>query len=118
MWTVLIRMHIIVVKLLLLVVKLIIVRHNIVCLKHIFFNHVYLLSDASKVCSEATGAVHTVVGGYFYLPHPYKCNKHLQCSENGNIGYDQPCSPTLQFNPGYTDNTDICIRDVSQCVEG
>ena len=86
--------------------------------KTYFFYHVYLLSDATKVCSETTGAVHTVVGGYFYLPHPYKCNKKLQCSENGKIGYDQPCSPTLQFNPSYTDDTDICIRDVPQCVEG
>ncbi|KAI0224180.1 hypothetical protein LSAT2_024806 [Lamellibrachia satsuma] len=55
---------------------------------------------------------------YFYLAHPYKCDKHIWCFSNGDNGVDVPCSTTLFFNPSYDpDKKEPCSSYTGECIE-
>ena len=75
------------------------------------------VTDTEKACQDAKGAANGATE--YYLPHPYKCDKYIQCNPSGDRGAEQPCAGGLMFNPQYNDNTDVCVaaNAVTQCIQ-
>ena len=75
------------------------------------------IPDAMKACGDAKGTANGATE--YYLPHPYKCNKYIECYSSGDQGAERDCPGSSFFNPQYKDSNHLFVPNLThtQCKQ-